>query len=95
MDLKNRIIKELESVIDPELRVNIMDLGLIKDLNTDKEGSVSFVFRPSSKQCPIGIQLAIKIKERILAMDEVKDVHIDVQNFIHKDKLEEILSSIK
>ncbi|MDY6787839.1 MAG: iron-sulfur cluster assembly protein [candidate division WOR-3 bacterium] len=95
MDIKTKITETLQNIIDPELRVNVMELGLIKAMDVDDNGNVSFVFRPSSKQCPIGIQLAVTIKQKILELDEVHSVHMDIENFIYKEQLKEILKSIK
>ncbi|MFO8062266.1 MAG: iron-sulfur cluster assembly protein [bacterium] len=95
MNLKEKVTDRLQSLLDPELRVNVMELGLIKDLDIDNSGNVSLKFKPSSRQCPVGIQLAIAVKQSILELEGVRSVDIEVQNFIHKDKLEEILKSIE
>jgi len=64
MDLKNKIINELQKVTDHETSIDVVSMGLIKDLSVTSEGKVSFKFRPSSSVCPLVFSMAIEIRKQ-------------------------------
>jgi metal-sulfur cluster biosynthetic enzyme len=89
--LEAKIFEALKGVIDPETGLDVVRMGLVRDLKVEDEGYVSLVFRPSSTVCPLALQLAHNIKETIKEIDGVKKVKIRVLDFIYSEKLEEIL----
>lgn len=95
MTLKEKIIKKLETVMDPELRQDVYSLKLIRSLETDEEnGSVSLTFRPTVYQCPMGIQLSIMIKRALMEIGELKKIDMDVIDYEKKELANRYLESL-
>lgn len=57
-ELKEAVVRKLETVIDPETNVDVMRMRLVLDLEIDENGKASYTFRPSSPLCPIAVPLA-------------------------------------
>lgn len=80
---EDRIREELKQVIDPELFVNIVDLGLIYVVNlepADEEGQVNVQIEMTmtSPMCPAGPQLIANSKQVLERLDEVASVEVKV-----------------
>jgi metal-sulfur cluster biosynthetic enzyme len=67
----------LHDVYDPEIPLNIADLGLIYDLQVSDAGEVSILMTLTSPGCPIGDMLADEIRDRVMSIPGVKDVHVE------------------
>ena len=91
MELKNRIVESLKTVIDPETGIDVVSMGLIRDLKVEDSGRIDLVFRPSIPTCPLGFKLAFDIREAILKVEGVQDINLKVIDFIYADKLNEML----
>ncbi len=95
MSLRDKIIEKLKTVVDPEVMQNVWDLKLVYDLEVDEEKqSVSFKFRPTVPQCPIGFQLAFAIKKALREIEDLKDIDMTVTDFIMADQANEYLKSV-
>jgi metal-sulfur cluster biosynthetic enzyme len=91
--LSNDDIKiALAEVIDPETRLSIMQMGLIKEISVDDRDAVKVVFRPSSPTCPMAYALAGAIKNKIESIPGVKSLSITVENFTEAKRLEEVVN---
>lgn len=75
--LKSKIMKKLQEVLDPELYVSIVDLGLIYDLEISK-GKVTVTMTLTTMGCPLFGLLEEDIKTRVSKVKEVKDVFINL-----------------
>ena len=53
MILKDKVIKEIKKIYDPEIPVNIYELGLIYDINIDNENNVKINMTLTSPNCPV------------------------------------------
>jgi metal-sulfur cluster biosynthetic enzyme len=74
---KNEIVRALEHVEDPEIGMNIVDLGLIYGLDWDEErGHVHVDLTLTSPGCPLGPELIRNIKRELRPLDEVLDVDV-------------------
>ncbi|MEM1583563.1 MAG: iron-sulfur cluster assembly protein [Nitrososphaerota archaeon] len=75
--IRNKVIEVLKTVYDPEIPVNVYDLGLIYDVDVDEEGRVNIQMTLTAPGCPIaGMVLAsaeLAIKEN---MPEAREVHV-------------------
>ena len=92
MELKQKIIEKLKTVIDPGTNIDVMAMGLIKDLNVEADtGEASLKFRPSVSLCPMGFKLAFDIRDAVKEVDEVKKVDLEVIDFIHAAKVNKML----
>ncbi len=95
MSLKDKIIEKLKTVYDPELRQDVITLKLVQNLQADDEtGEVSLTFRPTAYLCPIGIQLALMIKQAILKVEGVKKVDMEVVDFVYAKQAMEYLKQL-
>ena len=75
-DLKEKIISEIKKIYDPEIPINIYELGLIykiEIINTDK---VLIEMTLTSPNCPVAESLSNSVKNNILKIDEIKDVDL-------------------
>jgi metal-sulfur cluster biosynthetic enzyme len=75
--LRDQVWEILHDVYDPELPLNIADLGLIYDLQVSDAGEVSILMTLTSPGCPIGDMLAEEIRDRVMSIPGVKDVHVE------------------
>lgn len=76
--LEEKIITELKQVYDPEIPVNIYDIGLIYDINIDDEFNVKIVMTLTSPNCPVAEALPEEVRESIKNIDGVKDVEVEL-----------------
>lgn len=78
LQLETDIVKILKEIYDPEIPVNIYDLGLIYDININEENKVEIVMTLTAPNCPIADQLLIEVKGRIEMLDEVKECGVNL-----------------
>ncbi len=77
-ELKERVIESAKQVRDPEIPVNLFDLGLIYDLSLDREGFVAVEMTLTTPNCPSAAQLPAQIKEAIEIVDGVVEAKVKV-----------------
>ena len=77
-NLKNKIIEEIKKIYDPEIPVNIYDLGLIYKLEVSKEGNVKVEMTLTSPNCPVAESLPSMVKNNILNTSGVGDVDFKI-----------------
>jgi metal-sulfur cluster biosynthetic enzyme len=75
--LRDQVWEILHDVYDPEIPLNIADLGLIYDLKVSEAGEVSILMTLTSPGCPVGDMLADEIRDRVMSIPGVKDVHVE------------------
>ena len=68
------VTEALRDVIDPELGLDFVELGLIYDVEIDEQGTVSVTYTLTSPGCPIGPQVSEQIQEFVGELDGVQDV---------------------
>ena len=78
MWLRDKVIERLRKVKDPETTLDVVSMGLIRDLTVTTQGEVSFTFRPSSPICPLVFSLAFKVQEAVKGIEEVKGLEMVV-----------------
>jgi FeS assembly SUF system protein len=76
--LQDRIIEALRSCYDPEIPVNIYDLGLIYELNVDEAGAVSVRMTLTAPNCPVAGSLPGDVERKIRSVSGVKDVQVEL-----------------
>jgi FeS assembly SUF system protein len=76
--LKEQIIEVLQSVFDPEIPVNIYDLGLIYEIDVSTENNVHILMTLTSPNCPVAEILPQEVREKVLSVQGVKDVEIEL-----------------
>ena len=75
-DLKENIIKEIKKIYDPEIPVNIYDLGLIYKVEIDEKNKVKVEMTLTSPNCPVAESLPNNVKENIMKVEGVTDVEL-------------------
>ena len=62
MDLKEKIIGEIKKIYDPEIPVNIYDLGLIYDVKVDDQKNVDVIMTLTTPNCPVAESLPMEVE---------------------------------
>ena len=75
-ELKDRIITEIKKIYDPEIPVNIYELGLIYKIEISDKKKVNIEMTLTSPNCPVAESLPKMVKENVLKIDEVSDVDL-------------------
>ena len=78
MNLKEKIITEIKKIYDPEIPVNIYELGLIYDIEVDKENNVKVNMTLTTPNCPVAESLPKEVKDSIMEIKEVNKVDLDL-----------------
>jgi FeS assembly SUF system protein len=78
MDLKEKIIAEVKKIYDPEIPVNIYELGLIYDIIIEKDNNVKINMTLTSPNCPVAESLPKEVKDSIMTVKEVKNVDLNL-----------------
>lgn len=77
-DLKDRMLEALSQVIDPELRCDIVNLGLVYGLSMDSKGTATVQLTLTTMGCPLTEILDTMITRALLTLDEVLHVNINL-----------------
>jgi FeS assembly SUF system protein len=76
--LEEKVIAVLKTIYDPEIPVNIYDLGLIYEISTDNQGTVTISMTLTSPHCPVAESLPGQIECAIKAIDEVSAIAVNL-----------------
>ena len=77
-DIKNKVIEEIKKIYDPEIPVNIYELGLIYKIDVDEKNKVNVDMTLTSPNCPVAESLPKQVKENILKVEGVSDVNLNL-----------------
>ena len=77
-DLKNKIIDEIKKIYDPEIPVNIYDLGLIYKIDINEENNVFLEMTLTSPNCPVAETLPVEVEEKVKVVEEVRNVKVNI-----------------
>ncbi len=78
LKLKPHVIEAVSSVYDPEIPVNIYELGLIYDITVDAAGVVGIRMTLTSPMCPAAQTLPVEVKTKVKAIPGVTDANVDI-----------------
>ena len=78
MNLKDKIITEIKKIYDPEIPVNIYELGLIYDIKIDEKNNVKVNMTLTTPNCPVAESLPKEVKDSIMEIKEVNKVDLDL-----------------
>jgi len=76
--LGNQIIERLKRVFDPEIPVNIYDLGLIYNISVESDSVAHITMTLTAPNCPVAESLPVEVKESVLQIQGVKDCVVEV-----------------
>ena len=77
-DIKTKIIEEIKKIYDPEIPVNIYELGLIYKIDIDEKNKVDIDMTLTSPNCPVAESLPNEVKENIMKVEGVSDVNLNL-----------------
>jgi FeS assembly SUF system protein len=76
--LKPDVVEAISGVFDPEIPVNVYELGLIYDIVIDADAVVHVTMTLTSPMCPSAQQLPADVQSRVRAVAGVRDVHVEI-----------------
>tara|TARA_Y100000590_G_scaffold381435_1_gene450604 strand:- start:1815 stop:2117 length:303 start_codon:yes stop_codon:yes gene_type:complete len=77
-DIKNKVIEEIKKIYDPEIPVNIYELGLIYKIEVDEKNKVDIDMTLTSPNCPVAESLPKEVKNNIIKVEGVSDVNLNL-----------------
>ena len=76
--LKQKVIESLQTIYDPEIPVNIYELGLIYEVNILPVNNVQVVMTLTAPSCPAAQTLPVEVDQKLKQIEGVNDVHVAV-----------------
>ena len=76
--LGEKIVRVLKTIYDPEIPVDIYELGLIYDVMVNEDEEVKILMTLTTPNCPVAESLPMEVEEKIKSMDEVKDCEVEI-----------------
>ncbi|MCU7614449.1 SUF system Fe-S cluster assembly protein [Chryseobacterium sp. GMJ5] len=77
-DIGEDIIRVLKTVYDPEIPVDIYELGLIYDVQISEEGDVKIIMTLTSPNCPVAESLPQEVKDKVKEVENVNEVDLEL-----------------
>ena len=78
LELETEIVKTLKQIFDPEIPVNIYDLGLIYNIDVGDDGTVEIKMTLTAPNCPMADELLKEARDKVSAIPGVKDVIVNL-----------------
>ena len=78
MTLKEKVIEEIKKIYDPELPVNIYELGLIYDIKIENEDTAKVKMTLTTPNCPVAESLPKEVKDSIMQVEGIENVDLDL-----------------
>ena len=77
-DIKNKVIEEIKKIYDPEIPVNIYELGLIYKIEVIDNNKINVDMTLTSPNCPVAESLPKQVKDNIMKVEGVSDVNLNL-----------------
>ena len=77
-NLGDKIVGVLKSIFDPEIPVDIYELGLIYDVMVSEENDIKILMTLTSPNCPVAETLPIEVEEKVKTLEEVRDCNVEI-----------------
>jgi len=78
VDLGEKIVRVLKTIYDPEIPVDIYELGLIYDVFVNEDYDVKILMTLTTPNCPVAETLPMEVEEKIRSLDEVKSAEVEI-----------------
>ncbi|MBO3115358.1 DUF59 domain-containing protein [Winogradskyella sp. DF17] len=76
--LGDKIVRVLKTIFDPEIPVDIYELGLIYDVFVNEDSEVKILMTLTSPNCPVAETLPLEVEEKVKSINEVKDAEVEI-----------------
>ncbi len=77
-ELGDKIVKVLKTIFDPEIPVDIYELGLIYDVMVNEDAEVKILMTLTTPNCPVAETLPLEVEEKIKSISLVKDAEVEI-----------------
>lgn len=77
-ELGEKIVRVLKTIYDPEIPVDIYELGLIYDVFVNEDNDVKILMTLTSPNCPVAETLPVEVEEKVKSIDDLKDVEVEI-----------------
>ncbi|GGK39747.1 MULTISPECIES: iron-sulfur cluster assembly protein [Flavobacteriaceae] len=77
-ELGNKIVGVLKTIYDPEIPVDIFELGLIYDVFVSENNDVKILMTLTSPNCPVAETLPVEIEEKVKTLEDVKNAEVEI-----------------
>ena len=76
--LENKVIDILKTIYDPEIPVDVYELGLIYDVFINEDNEVKILMTLTSPNCPVAESLPKEVEDKVKSIDQVKDAEVEI-----------------
>ncbi|MBT8272936.1 MAG: DUF59 domain-containing protein [Bacteroidia bacterium] len=76
--LGEKIVRVLKTIFDPEIPVDIYELGLIYDVLVNEDFEVKILMTLTTPNCPVAETLPLEVEEKVKSLNEVKDAEVEI-----------------
>ncbi len=76
--LGEKIVTVLKTIYDPEIPVDIYELGLIYDVMVSEDNDIKILMTLTTPNCPVAESLPMEVEEKVKSMDEVSDCEVEI-----------------
>jgi FeS assembly SUF system protein len=76
--MRNKIIEALKTVYDPEIPIDIWELGLIYDIKVHEDNTVNVLMTLTSPNCPVAESLPLEVEDKVKSVDGVVDCLLEL-----------------
>ena len=77
-ELGEKIVRVLKTIYDPEIPVDIYELGLIYDVFVNEDYDVKILMTLTTPNCPVAETLPVEVEEKVKTIEEVKDAEVEI-----------------
>ncbi len=77
-DLADKIVEVIKTIFDPEIPVDIYELGLIYDVFVNEEKDVKILMTLTSPNCPVAETLPVEVEEKVKTIEEVRGAEVEI-----------------
>lgn len=78
MELENKVVEILKTVYDPEIPVDVFELGLIYSVEIDKEANVTIEMTLTSPNCPVAESMPQEVEDKVAAYPAIKSAKVNI-----------------
>lgn len=78
MEIKDEVLNRIQTIYDPEIPVNIFELGLIYEVNVDVDNNVHVLMTLTAPNCPAAESLPAEVEQKAKEIEGVKDVRVEI-----------------